>query len=212
MIRTLPRRAAVRPLWIAPLAALVLATSTTLTACSHHTASAPRTSSSPSIPSANAGPADNGESTAPPTRVTIASIGVDSPLMRLGLNSDNTVEVPPADKGMTAGWYTRSAIPGQRGPAVIIGHNDTRYGRAVFHDLHTIKPGADVTVRLLDGKTVHYTVTSLQRVSKSNFPTQQVYGPDPGPVLRLITCDGALDANGHPVDNLIVYGVQRQTA
>jgi sortase (surface protein transpeptidase) len=210
MIRTLPRRAAVRPLWIAPLAALFLAASTTLTACSHHTASTPRISSS-STPSADADSTDNAESTAPPARVTIASIGVDSPLMRLGLNSDNTVEVPPADKGMTAGWYTGSAMPGQRGPAVIIGHNDTRYGRAVFHDLRTIKPGADVAVRLLDGKTVHYTITSLQRVSKSNFPTQRVYGPDPGHVLRLITCDGALDANGHPVDNLIVYGVQRRS-
>ncbi|MBV9026575.1 MAG: class F sortase [Streptomycetaceae bacterium] len=210
MIRTLPRRAAARPLLTASLAALFLAALTTLTACSYLAPSAPKSSgSSTSTPSANAGSADNGEFTTPPARVTIASIGVDSPLMRLGLDSDNTVEVPPADKGMTAGWYTGSSVPGQRGPAVIIGHNDTRYGRAVFHDLRTIKPGADVAVRLLDGRTVYYTVTSLQRVSKSNFPTQQVYGPDSGHVLRLITCDGALDANGHAVDNLIVYGVQR---
>ena len=218
MTRILPRRAGVRPVLISPLAALLLALLTALTACSHLTSSkpsspptsAPVTSDgSTSAPSTDAGPAGNGDLAASPARVTIASIGVDSPLMQLGLNSDHTVEVPPADKGMTAGWYIGSAVPGDSGASVIIGHNNTRYGRAVFHDLYTIKPGADVAIRLPDGKTVHYTVTSLQRVSKSNFPTQQVYGATSGHALRLITCDGALDANGHPVDNLIVYGVQR---
>jgi LPXTG-site transpeptidase (sortase) family protein len=209
MTRTLPRRAGDRPQLIAPLATLLLAATTALTACSHL---APSPSSKPSAPSTSGGTAGTPPAyadSASPTRVHIASIGVDSSLMRLGLNSDNTVEVPPADKGMTAGWYAGGAVPGQRGPSVIVGHNDTRYGRAVFHDLHTIKYGADVAIRLSDGRTVHYAVTSLQRVSKTNFPTKQVYGPDLGHVLRLITCDGALDANGHPVDNLIVYGVQR---
>jgi hypothetical protein len=209
MTRTLSRRAGDRPQLIAPLAALLLAATTTLTACSHVASSL---SSKPSAPSTSGGAAGTPPAyadSASPTQVRIASIGVDSSLMRLGLNSDSTVEVPPADKGMTAGWYAGSAVPGQRGPSVIVGHNDTRYGRAVFHDLHTIKHGADVAIRLSDGRTVHYAVTSLQRVSKTGFPTKQVYGPDPGHVLRLITCDGALDANGHPMDNLIVYGVQR---
>ncbi|MFI9104379.1 hypothetical protein ACIGXA_28075 [Streptomyces fildesensis] len=45
--------------------------------------------------------------------------------------------------------------------------------------------------------------------SSNTFPTEEVYGPDPDPVLRLVTCDGALDAAGHPVDNLIVYASLR---
>ncbi|MCQ4082835.1 sortase [Streptomyces sp. RB6PN25] len=216
MTRTLPRRDGarpLRPLLIAPLAALLLAALTALTACSGviSSPSSKRSAPSTSASSSSGGDisTDDGDSSISPARVTIASVGVDSPLMQLGLNSDSTVEVPPADKGMTAGWYAGSAVPGQPGPSVIIGHNDTRYGRAVFHDLRTVKPGADVAIRLSDGRTVHYTVTSLQRVSKSAFPTEQVYGPASGHVLRLITCDGVLDANGHPVDNLIVYGVQR---
>lgn len=220
MTRTLPRRAGVLPELISPLAALLLASLTALTGCSTTTSkphapqpSAPgastETSDGSGSPSGDADPMDNGDPSAPPGRVTIASIGVDSPLIKLGLNSDHTVAVPPADKGMTAGWYTGSSVPGESGASVIIGHNSTRYGRAVFHDLHTVKPGSDVAIRLPNGKTVHYTVTSLQSVSKTAFPTQQVYGPASGHVLRIITCDGALDANGHPVNNLIVYGVQR---
>ncbi|WP_432022684.1 class F sortase [Streptomyces parvus] len=150
--------------------------------------------------------ADETERSAP-TEVTIPSIGVRSTLMELGLNADGTVEVPPAEKGMTAGWYRGGSIPGAPGPAVLIGHNDTRFGRAVFHDLKNIREGAEVLVRDGAGKTLRFTVTGKEAVSKKAFPTEKVYGPTKGSTLRLITCDGEFDAAGHPVDNLIVYGV-----
>ncbi|MGH4030064.1 class F sortase [Actinomycetota bacterium Odt1-20B] len=146
-----------------------------------------------------------GDSSASPTRVTIPSIGVSSGLMRLGLNKDRTVEVPPAEKGMTAGWYTGNPAPGERGAAVIIGHNDTRFGKAVFHDLKKLRKGADITVRNSRGKTLRFTVTDTETVSKKTFPTDKVYGATNSRALRLITCDGAFDDAGHPVDNLIVY-------
>ncbi|KFK87739.1 peptidase C60 [Streptomyces sp. JS01] len=149
--------------------------------------------------------ADETERSAP-TEVSIPSIGVRSTLMELGLNADGTVEVPPAEKGMTAGWYRGGSVPGAPGPAVLIGHNDTRFGRAVFHDLKNIREGAEVLVRDGAGKTLRFTVTGKEAVSKKAFPTEKVYGPTKGSTLRLITCDGEFDAEGHPVDNLIVYG------
>ncbi|ARX81768.1 MULTISPECIES: class F sortase [Streptomyces] len=142
---------------------------------------------------------------AAPVHVAVPSIGVSSSLMRLGLNADRTVEVPPPDKGMTAGWYTGGAVPGQRGAAVIIGHNDTRHGKAVFHDLKKVRAGADIAVRDARGRTTHFEVTRTETVSKKAFPTDRVYGATNSRALRLITCDGAFDAQGHPVDNLIVY-------
>ncbi|ROV67171.1 class F sortase [Streptomyces globisporus] len=159
--------------------------------------------------------ADSGSTTPPradepersaPTEVTIPSLGVRSTLMELGLNADGTVEVPPAEKGMTAGWYRGGSVPGSPGPAVLIGHNDTRFGRAVFHDLKDIREGAEVLVRDGAGKALRFTVTGKEAVSKKAFPTKKVYGPTKGSTLRLITCDGEFDAEGHPVDNLIVYG------
>ncbi|MFE4529806.1 class F sortase [Streptomyces anulatus] len=141
-----------------------------------------------------------------PAHVSIPSIGVRSALMDLGLNADGTVEVPPAEKGMTAGWYTGGSAPGAPGPAVLIGHNDTRFGRAVFHDLKKIRKGAEVLVRDTAGKTLRFTVTGKETVDKKAFPTEKVYGPTKDSTLRLITCDGEFDAQGHPVDNLIVYG------
>ncbi|WP_405749673.1 class F sortase [Streptomyces sp. NBC_00012] len=175
-------------------------------------AAAPGKSASPASDAPRqAGSKGTGKSGSPrspaavPVSVSIPSLGIDSELMRLGLNQDGTVEVPPADKGMTAGWYTGGATPGEPGAAVIIGHNNTRYGKAVFHDLKKIGKGADIAVRNNRGAELHFRVTATETVSKKAFPTEKVYGATGARTLRLITCDGAFDDRGHPVDNLIVY-------
>ncbi|MFE6761228.1 class F sortase [Streptomyces sp. NPDC057689] len=192
-------------------AALTLTALAALTACSGASPAASSSRSDPAPSStAAADPAPTATATAePPAHVSIPSLGVDSDVMRLGLNPDRTVEVPPADKGMTTGWYTGSAVPGEPGAAVLIGHNDTRYGRAVFHDLRKITKGADIAIRDAAGKTTHFEVTARETVSKNAFPTARVYGRTTDRALRLITCDGAFDTNGHPVDNLIVYAKRK---
>ncbi|MFG2570060.1 class F sortase [Streptomyces sp. NPDC048567] len=189
-------------------AALTLAALAALTGCSGDPA--PQPSKAPASAAAPEAAAPSATATAePPTHVSIPSLGVDSDIMRLGLNPDRTVEVPPADKGMTTGWYTGSAVPGEPGAAVLIGHNDTRFGRAVFHDLRKIAKGADIVVRDGRGKNIHFEVTAHETVSKNAFPTARVYGRTTERALRLITCDGAFDAAGHPVDNLIVYAKRK---
>ncbi|WP_267246001.1 class F sortase [Streptomyces sp. PR69] len=188
----------------ARLLVATLATLAALTGCSA-SQDAARTPPPPAPTVAVVPGGDTATASAEPVHLAIPSLGVQSPLMRLGLNADGTVEVPPPDKGMTAGWYTGRSRPGETGPAVVIGHNDTRYGRAVFHDLKKIAKGADIAVRDTRGRTVHFTVTATEVVSKKAFPTEKVYGATDAPVLRLVTCDGGFDAEGHPVDNLIVY-------
>ncbi|MFE6974969.1 class F sortase [Streptomyces sp. NPDC057682] len=205
MHRPAPRRRTLLPAY----ALLLSAPLTALTACSDSSSTQPpadaaRPSTAATAPASSA-PPRAGTPARPPVHVAIPSLGVDSAVMRLGLNADGTVEVPPAEKGMTVGWYTGGPVPGAPGPAVLIGHNDTRFGRAVFHNLKKIAQGADITVRDEKGATTHFTVTGRETVRKSAFPTARVYGPTKDRVLRLITCDGTFDAQGHPVDNLIVY-------
>ncbi|MEU9861480.1 sortase [Streptomyces sp. NPDC047971] len=214
MTRIIGRRPRARRTYAPPLLLCAVLT-TAVTACSAGGAGGALNPGSP--PAATASPAPSGapdrerdENTGTvPTRVSIPSLGIDSDLMGLGLNRDGTVEVPPAEKGMTAGWYTGNPRPGEPGAAVIIGHNSTRFGEAVFHDLERIREGATVDVRDSAGGTVRFTVTGTETVAKNAFPTERVYGVTKGRVLRLITCDGAFDAAGHPVDNLIVHAVAR---
>jgi sortase (surface protein transpeptidase) len=139
----------------------------------------------------------------PPVRVEIPSIGVSSRLVRLGLNADGTMEVP-RDYGL-AGWFTGGAMPGQDGPAVISGHVDSKSGPAVFYRLRDLRPGDTIRVRRADGGWLAFEVTGSARYAKAAFPTDAVFGPVTGPVLRLITCGGAFDrSSGHYLDNVVV--------
>jgi Sortase domain len=139
----------------------------------------------------------------PPVRVEIPSIGVSSRLVRLGLNADGTMEVP-RDYGL-AGWFTGGAMPGQDGPAVISGHVDSKSGPAVFYRLRELRPGDTIWVRRAAGDRLAFEVTGTARYAKAEFPTDAVFGPVTGPVLRVITCGGDFDrSSGHYLDNVVV--------
>lgn len=140
-----------------------------------------------------------------PVRVDIPRIGVHSRLLSLGLEHDGTLEVPSLEQAQLAGWYDKGPTPGERGPAVIVGHVDTKKGPAVFYELGRLHPGDAVNVTRKDGKVAAFTVDSVERVSKKRFPTGRVYGEVPFAGLRLITCGGDFDGH-HYTGNTIVYG------
>lgn len=141
-----------------------------------------------------------------PVRVVVPAIGVDSPLMGLGLNPDGTMQVPPA--AFPAGWYMASPTPGERGPAVLAGHVDWASQHGVFHDLAALHPGDVVMVVRTDTSTATFRVASVRQYPKDAFPTAAVYGDTADPELRLITCGGDFDrATGHFVDNVVVFAV-----
>ncbi|MBS2533930.1 class F sortase [Catenulispora sp. NF23] len=141
-----------------------------------------------------------------PLRVQVPSVGINAPLIRLGLDKDGAVAVPPMTVPTEAGWFTGDPTPGERGAAVIVGHVDTDYGRAVFYPLGNVQPGALVIVERADKKKAQFRVTSVEVVDKNRFPAQRVYGSDDNgtPQLRIITCGGAFDGS-HYADNLVVY-------
>lgn len=139
-----------------------------------------------------------------PVRVIVPAIEVDADVVDLGVTADGTLEVPT--DFATVGWFTRSALPGERGPEILAGHVDDEQGPAVFFRLRELEVGAEVTVVRADGGQVRYRVDGVERYPKDAFPTALVYGPAPGPVLRLITCGGTFDrATGHYRDNTVAY-------
>ena len=142
-----------------------------------------------------------------PMRLRIARISVDTGLVRLGLNPDQTIQVPT--RFDEAGWYQLGTAPGELGAAVIAGHVDSYTGPAVFYRLAELRPGDPVEVLRTDGSTVQFRVDRTAEVRKASFPTEQVYGPVSRPELRLITCGGGFDyVTRHYLDNVIVYAHQ----
>ncbi|MGW7337069.1 class F sortase [Streptomyces sp. NPDC054808] len=140
-----------------------------------------------------------------PVGLRIPALGVDTPVMDLGLASDGTVEVPPVTDDDRAGWYRHSPTPGQVGPSVILGHVTVgRYGDGVFRHLARLHRGDRIEARLRNGTAAEFAVTAVRTVAKADFPTDDVYGDVAGPELRLITCGGPRDGEEYR-DNVIVF-------
>ncbi|GAA3842576.1 hypothetical protein GCM10022226_76620 [Sphaerisporangium flaviroseum] len=141
-----------------------------------------------------------------PTRVRVPSIGVDAPLLSMGVEKNGEIEVPPLSRPKVAGWYRLGPAPGEMGPAVILGHVNTRGGPAVFSRLRELGRGDKITVVRADGSTAEFTVDGAEQASKNRFPTKRVYGHVDRPSLRLITCGGVFNPVAHSyTDNIIVY-------
>ena len=141
---------------------------------------------------------------AAPVRLRIPALRLNSPIERLDLRADGTVAVPKRPD--VAGWYERGPRPGQAGPAVILGHVDSRDGPGIFLNLARLPGGAVVKVDRADGSTATFHVTKVSRVSKTSFPTDLVYAPTLEPTLRLVTCGGSFDKNRRSYrDNVIAF-------
>jgi hypothetical protein len=143
--------------------------------------------------------------TGEPTRLRIATIGVDAPLEQLDLDSHNVL-IPPKSYGKP-GWFRGGILPGDAGAAVVAGHVDSYTGPAVFYQLHTLKEDDIVEVQR-GGVWIRFRVTSVERYPKNRFPTEKVYMPTPGAELRLITCGGEFDRGRRSYrDNIVVYAI-----
>ena len=111
------------------------------------------------------------------------------------------------DPDSKPGWYRNSPSPGTLGPAIILGHVDSRaFGPGVFYSLQNLQPSDVIDVTRADGTVAEFSIDSVQTVQKSDFPTLQVYGNLDHAGLRLITCGGEFDPNAHSYEsNIIVF-------
>lgn len=138
-----------------------------------------------------------------PVRVAIPDLGLDEPLIGLGIRDDGKLEVPAGADDV--GWFVGGGRPGGRGPTVIAAHVALSSGPAIFARLGELAIGDEVSVTDVAGTTFVYRVSEVAVYPKAALPTTDVFGVTPGDVLRLVTCDGGIDpATGRYADNLVV--------
>ena len=138
-----------------------------------------------------------------PVSITIPAAGVEAPVVPVGLRPDRTTEVPAVDE---AEWYEPGPRPGEPGPAVIVGHVDSRSGPAVSFRLHQLRRGDRIVVGQAGGGARSFLVERVEREAKEALPVERIWSRTRQPLLRLITCGGSFDrSTGHYRDNVIVY-------
>ncbi|APX33540.1 hypothetical protein BH708_13400 [Brachybacterium sp. P6-10-X1] len=140
-----------------------------------------------------------------PTSLRIPSIDVDEQLFPIGLGENGQLLAPRGDRANRPAWFEGSPTPGENGPSVIEGHVTWHGDPSIFFDLGSLSTGDRVEVEREDGTVATFEVYDAARYPKDDFPTLAVYGRTEGPELRLITCGGDLGADGHHLDNTVVF-------
>lgn len=119
--------------------------------------------------------------------VSVPKIGMSSTLIPLGLNPDQTIQVPPLDQVQQAGYYEKGPKPGDKGPSVILCHVNGGGKPGCGARFPELANGDKIELSTPDGGATFIVYDKLT-VAKSDFPTAKVYSDTPGPELRLITC------------------------
>ena len=131
-------------------------------------------------------------SSAPVARLIIEKIGVDAPVITLGVDENAVPEVP--DNPNDVAWYNWSALPGHGSNAVFAGHFDwTVNGQpviGVFYSLADLSLGDVIEVKLADGTDYKYRVIGNLAIADGDPQAMQVMAATPSDMITLITCGG----------------------
>lgn len=124
-----------------------------------------------------------------PVRLQIPAINVDATIEHVGLTASGDLSVPtqPAD----VGWFEKGPRPGEKGSAVIDGHEGWKDSLpAAFDNLYKLRKGDKVYVTDASGATRTFVVRATQTFGQA-ASVPELFASSGGKVqLNLITCEG----------------------
>jgi len=144
-----------------------------------------------------------------PIRLEIPAIGVNAPIVPVGILPNGDLQTPAVHPWVDAGWFASGPVPGEPGSAVIDGHLDRPGGYpATFWFLRNIQVGDEVMVISAQGTTERFRVTRIAFYPPQAAPLQEIFGNNGGTYLNLITCAGDWIPSQHQTTlRLVVYTV-----
>ena len=142
-----------------------------------------------------------------PLRLSIPRLGVDAPVISVGLTPEKAMDVP--QRADQVGWYEYSARPGMKGNSILAGHLDWFGQPGVFRRLIDMRKGGTVAVRGADGQERPYTVDWANEWPLSSAPVGTIFEPVEQPALTLITCGGRWNQATQRYDTRVVVRALR---
>jgi len=139
-------------------------------------------------------------SNSPVTRIIIEKIGIDAPVVTMGVDEDGTPQVP--DNPYDVVWYNWSTPPGHGSNAVFAGHFDWTVNQqpvtGVFYYLTKLIPGDIIEVSLEDGTSYKYKVTGNFAILDGDPQGMALMDDTPSDMVTLITCGGVWTPSPNP--------------
>jgi len=124
-----------------------------------------------------------------PVRLKIPRIGIDAPIIYVGLTAQGAMDIPkgPAE----VAWFDLGPRPGENGNAVIAGHFGWKDNiPAVFDALGTLREGDTVSVERDDGTMAIFIVRALRTYGENENASDVFITSDGRAHLNLVTCSG----------------------
>jgi LPXTG-site transpeptidase (sortase) family protein len=114
---------------------------------------------------------------------------VNAAIEQVTVATDGSMDIPKLP--MDVAWYKLGPRPGEKGSAVIDGHVDWENGaKAIFLDLHNLKPGDKIEVQDTQGVTIPFVVRTSQTYDPNADDSGVFVSNDGKAHLNLITCSG----------------------
>lgn len=138
-----------------------------------------------------------------PRSISLPNIGTGGLIQRVGIDQYDAIAVP--NNIHIAGWFTDSAMPGDKGVSLIDGHVQGRYSKAIFTNLYKIKVGDKFSVEMGDRTDRQFEVISTRSYT-SNEVKDMLLNPVAGidRQLNLITCTGNFDKAAESFDKRLL--------
>lgn len=140
-----------------------------------------------------------------PVTIRIGDIGLEAPILSVGVDEQKQLDVPAAD---TVGWYQHSSLPGEAGATVLAAHVDYGGKPGAFYNLADLRPNDVLEVEMTNGTVLRYRVTGNTQYDKTDLPAEEVFRKTGETVLQLVTCGGEFDPDARSyLANVVVTAV-----
>lgn len=140
-----------------------------------------------------------------PLTIRFESVGVDDPIISVGLTDDGELEVPGETE---VGWWLHGAAPGLPGATVLAAHVSWNGTAGPFNRLGKAELGDKLEVETGDGHIRTYQVIERALYGKSELPADRIWRTTGPEMLVLITCGGDYNPSIRRYrENIVVYAV-----
>lgn len=130
-----------------------------------------------------------------PRAIDIPAIHTSGFIQPVGIDRQNHMAVPTNVN--FAGWYTKSALPGNPGLTIMNGHVIGQYGSAIFRNLKNLHTGDIVRIQLGNLTWLRYRVTNKISFDANNNEPLFRKSNSVASELHLVTCSGTHDKINH---------------
>ena len=158
----------------------------------------------PAVPVVDASMRDSAPAAAP-SRLVVASLGIDVPVLPSGLDDAGNMALPP--NPANAGWYEYGPAPSSpEGATVIAAHVDSlTYGIGPFSAFADAAPGTEIVVTDTAGAARTYAVSTVDTTDKLEVAWASVFDRTGPSRLVVVTCGGEFNyTTRHYLSNVIV--------